>query len=109
MARRLLPAAIAIPLALGWLTVIWQRAGIHGPEFSVYLIVIWSIISFGTLTWWNSGSLYRLDIERQRAEEELKKGQAQLAEAQRIARVGSWEGDVQTNHFACSDEVDRTF
>jgi len=109
MARRLLPAAIITPLVLGWLTVLGQQAGLHGPEFSVFLVVIWSIVSFGALTWWNSGSLYRLDIERQRAEEELKKGQAQLAEAQRIARVGSWEWDVQTNHFACSDELYRTF
>jgi PAS domain S-box-containing protein len=108
LARRLLPAAI-IPLALGWLTVLGQHAGLHGPAFSVFLVVIWSIVSFGALTWWNSGSLYRLDVERQRAEEELEKGQAQLAEAQRIARVGSWEWDLRSGHFTWSDELCRTF
>ena len=107
MARRLLPAAIIIPLALGWLTVIGQRTGIHGPEFSVYLIVIWSIISFATLTWWNSGSLYRLDLERQRAEAAVEEGRAQLAEAQRIAHVGSAEWDVTTNSVTWSDELYR--
>jgi PAS domain S-box-containing protein len=109
MARRLLPAAIVIPLALGWLTVLGQRAGFHGPEFSVFLVVIWSIVSFSALTWWNSGSLYRLDVERKRAEEELKKGQTKLAEAQRIARVGSWEWDVATDHVTWSDEMYRIF
>jgi PAS domain S-box-containing protein len=107
MARRLLPAAIIIPLALGWLTVIGQRTGIHGPEFSVYLIVIWSIISFATLTWWNSGSLYRLDLERRRAEEAMEKGRAQLAEAQRMAHVGSTEWDITTNNVTWSDELYR--
>jgi PAS domain S-box-containing protein len=107
MARRLLPAAIAIPLGLGWLTVIGQRAGIHGPEFSVYLIVIWSIISFTALTWWNSGSLYRLDLERRRAEQAMEKGRGQLAEAQRIAHVGSAEWDIAANAVTWSDELFR--
>ena len=109
MARRLLPAAIVLPLILGWLAVLGQHAGFHGPEFSVFLVVIWSVVSFSALTWWNSGSLYRLDVERKRAEEELKKGQTQLAEAQRIARVGSWEWNVPANHVSWSDEMYRTF
>ena len=109
MARRLLPAAIVLPLVLGWLAVLGQHAGFHRPEFSVFLVVIWSIVSFSALTWWNSGSLYRLDVERKRAEEELKKGQTQLAEAQRIARVGSWEWNVPANHVTWSDEMYRAF
>jgi PAS domain S-box-containing protein len=109
MARRLLPAAIVIPLVLGWLTVVGQHAGFHGPEFSVFLVAIWSIVSFSALTWWNSGSLYRLDVERKRAEERLKQGQTQLAEAQRIARVGSWEWNVPANQISWSDEMYRTF
>jgi PAS domain-containing protein len=89
--------------------VVGQHAGLRGPEFGVFLVVIWSVVSFGALTWWNSGSRYRLRVERQRAEEGLKKGQAQLAEAQRIARVGSWEWDLRSGHFSWSDELCRTF
>ena len=109
MARRLLPAAILIPLLLGWVTVLDEEAGLHGPAFGVFLVVIWSIVSFAALTWWNSGSLYRLDVERQRAEDELKKGQAQLAEAQRIAHVGSAEWDIATKAVNWSDEMFRMF
>jgi PAS domain S-box-containing protein len=105
MARRLLPAALIIPLSLGWLTVLGQRAGLHGPEFGAYLIVIWSIISFATLTWWTSGSLYRLDLERRLAEYAMEKGRAQLADAQRIARVGSAEWDIATHTVTWSDEL----
>ena len=86
-----------------------NATGLHGPEFSVYLIVIWSIISFATLTWWNSGSLYRLDLERRRAEEAAEKGRAQLAEAQHIAHVGSTEWDILTNSVTWSDELYRIF
>ena len=109
MARRLLPAAILIPLLLGWVTVLDEEAGLHGPAFGVFLVVIWSIVSFAALTWWNSGSLYRLDVERQRAQDELNKGQAQLAEAQRIAHVGSAEWDIVTNAVTWSDEMFRVF
>ncbi len=109
MARRLLPAAIAIPFALGWLTVIGEGAGFNGPEFGAFLVVIWSIVSFAAFTWWVSGSLYRLDIARQRAQEELRKGQAQLAEAQRIAHVGSAEWEVAANAVTWSDELYRIF
>jgi PAS domain S-box-containing protein len=46
---------------------------------------------------------------RKRAEEELKKREAQLAESQRIAQIGSWELDVATNKLSWSDEEFRRF
>jgi PAS domain S-box-containing protein len=46
---------------------------------------------------------------RKRAEEELKKREAQLAESQRIAQIGSWELDVATNRLSWSDEEFRRF
>jgi PAS domain S-box-containing protein len=51
---------------------------------------------------------YFRDItERKRAEEELKRSQSRLADAQRIARVGSWEWDVVTGKRSWSDEFFR--
>jgi diguanylate cyclase (GGDEF)-like protein/PAS domain S-box-containing protein len=47
--------------------------------------------------------------ERKEAEEALKQGEAQLAEAQRMAHVGSWEWDVASNALAWSDELYRIF
>jgi len=46
---------------------------------------------------------------RKRAEEELKKREAQLAESQRIAQLGSWELDVATGRLNWSDEEFRRF
>ncbi|MET0106420.1 MAG: ATP-binding protein [Sedimenticola sp.] len=42
-------------------------------------------------------------------ENRLRESEANLAEAQRIAHVGSWSLDLSTNHLAWSDEVYRIF
>lgn len=47
--------------------------------------------------------------ERRRAEAELKRSEASLAEAQRIAHVGSWEWDVPRNQISWSDELLRIY
>ncbi|MDQ6656019.1 MAG: response regulator [Verrucomicrobiota bacterium] len=55
------------------------------------------------------GNQVALAIERKRAEDKLKLSQAQLAEAQQVARVGSWEWDVATRKLTWSDEEYRLF
>jgi PAS domain S-box-containing protein len=47
--------------------------------------------------------------ERQRAEKALRKSEASLARAQRIAHLGNWEWDIRTNQLAWSDETYRIF
>jgi PAS domain S-box-containing protein len=47
--------------------------------------------------------------EQRRAEELLRASQRQLAEAQRIAQVGSWEWDLETDRLTVSDELCRLF
>jgi two-component system, sensor histidine kinase and response regulator len=47
--------------------------------------------------------------ERKQIEEELKTREAQLAEAQRLAHMGSWEWDVEANIVSWSDEQFRIF
>ena len=45
--------------------------------------------------------------ERRLADEALRERERQLAEAQQIARLGSWEWDVPTNAISWSDELHR--
>jgi PAS domain S-box-containing protein len=47
--------------------------------------------------------------EQRRAEELLRASQRQLAEAQRIAQVGSWDWDLETDKLTVSDELCRLF
>lgn len=41
--------------------------------------------------------------ERRRIEEEVKRSRARLAEAEQVARLGSWEWDIVTKRIACSE------
>jgi PAS domain S-box-containing protein len=41
--------------------------------------------------------------ERRRIEEEVERSRARLAEAEQVARLGSWEWDIPSKRIACSD------
>src|SRR5262249_28072469 len=47
--------------------------------------------------------------ERKRAEAALRKSEASLREAQRIARLGNWEWNVSANELRWSDEIYSIF
>jgi len=47
--------------------------------------------------------------ERKRAEDALRRSEAGLLEAQRLAQLGSWELDLKTNRLQWSDEIYRIF
>jgi PAS domain S-box-containing protein len=47
--------------------------------------------------------------ERKRAEEVLRESETRLSNAQRIARLGSWTWDVQTDEVEWTEEVYRIF
>ena len=47
--------------------------------------------------------------ESKQAEEKLKESELQLAEAQRLAHVGSWDWDLRSNTVTWSDELYRIF
>ena len=49
------------------------------------------------------------ELERARTEAALRKSEARLNEAQRIARLGSWELDLEKNELKWSDEIYHIF
>ena len=48
-------------------------------------------------------------VRRRWAEEALRKSEASLVEAQRVAHMGSWDWDIVGNNLSWSDEVYRIF
>jgi PAS domain S-box-containing protein len=48
-------------------------------------------------------------VERRRVEERLQKSERQLASAQQIAHIGSWEWDIAANRVSWSEELYRIF
>lgn len=81
MARHLMPAAIGIPLMLGWLRLAGQHAGIITLELGVTLFTLTFIIFFVLLIWWNARMLFVSDILRRQADENLCAGTVELFEA----------------------------
>ncbi len=56
-----------------------------------------------------TADLTRENIERRQAETHLRSSQAQLAQAQQIAHLGSWEWDLAENKVTWSEETRRLY
>jgi serine phosphatase RsbU (regulator of sigma subunit) len=79
--RRLVPAAVAIPALLGWLSLVGQRIGAYNAAFGISLVVVVNVVVFAALIWAVAHSLDRADAERRRAEAERER---QRGEAERL-------------------------
>lgn len=90
ISRRLAPLAIGVPPLLGWLIVQGYRAKAYDAEVQTLLLVVLHMIVFGWLIWWNARSLSHMDLQRLRAEDELRELNAEL-EARVIQRTAELE------------------
>ena len=87
--RLLLPAAIVIPLVLGWVRMWGFNRGLYGEEYGRAIFAVSIIVVFVALVWWNARSLHRLDNERHKADAEVQKFNQELEDrvAQRTAQL----------------------
>jgi len=72
LARRLLPAAVIVPLAAGALTLYLERKEGFGLEAAVSVLAMLSVIVFITLVWLNAARGDRTDQLRRKAEHDLQ-------------------------------------
>jgi len=61
------------------------------------------------INWTILGHRVRYMLRSGRAVNELRKSEARLANAQRLAKLGNWEWDVERNNLRCSEETYRIF
>jgi PAS domain S-box-containing protein len=71
VARRILPVALGVPLVLGWLHLVGQRAGLYSTEFGTALYAVSNAVVLLAIFWAIVAALMRTDQERGRAEEAL--------------------------------------
>ncbi|MEO6183704.1 MAG: PAS domain S-box protein, partial [Verrucomicrobiota bacterium] len=64
VARRMLPAAVIVPLLLGWLRTLGQKAGLYGLGFGTAALVFLMILIFTGLIWWTVGAVNREEAAR---------------------------------------------
>ncbi len=65
MARRLLPVAIIVPLAVGWLRLQGQYRGYYGTEFGLAIYAISNIVIVTLVVWWTAHKLNQIDLDNQ--------------------------------------------
>ncbi len=76
MARRLIPAAIALPIVLGLLRLLGQRAGHYGTEFGLSVMTLGMVVILTGLIVWSTATVNRLHAGRRRAEGALAQAEA---------------------------------
>lgn len=69
LARRLLPAAVIIPMLLAWLRWRGEQAGLYSGWLGVSLMTVGTAISLAAITSWMAYVADRADRERVRAQE----------------------------------------
>ncbi|MGI8402760.1 MAG: sensor histidine kinase [Gemmatimonadaceae bacterium] len=91
LTRRLLPAAVFAPIALGILRLAGESAGVYEPDFGVSLFSFATILTFVGLVLWSARVLRDTDRERvdllalekeARAHAENARGEAEAARAE---------------------------
>ena len=82
LARRLLPAALGVPVALGLVHVLGERAGVHTSATGAGVFALAMILSLGAVTWWTALALNREDSARRQVESELRSQSELMAHAQ---------------------------
>jgi PAS domain S-box-containing protein len=97
LARRLLLAAFCLPLLLGWMRIVGERAGLYRTEVGLALVVVSNVAILGTLILWNARSLLKLDAMRRAAETKERQTADQLRVAAVAGNVGLWVWDLPTN------------
>jgi PAS domain S-box-containing protein len=98
MARRLLPAAILVPVVIGWLRMEGQRAGLFGGEFGVALYTVMNMLVLSALVAGNAVVLFRIDAARVEADRKLHRAHDQLERnvAARTAELSEANAELKT-------------
>jgi PAS domain S-box-containing protein len=107
LVRRLLPAAIVIPILIGALWWKALAAGLSSQWSGGSLMIVAMIALLGGLTVLVGFLIDRADVERRRAEDALHRREEELREAQRLGRVGSWWWDPRTDKVTWSEGLYR--
>jgi PAS domain S-box-containing protein len=100
MSRRLLPAALGLPLVLGWLRLMGEGAGLWGVDQGWAVMGLATLTLFGVIVWRSARALHHTDAERQRAAGALRRAHDELER-----RVQQRTLDLESAVEALEEEV----
>jgi sigma-B regulation protein RsbU (phosphoserine phosphatase) len=107
LTRWLWPAAVVVPVLLGMAARRAAGAGLVPNEGELPALILSMITLLGALVIWNGRRIDQNDRVRQQMQDALSRREAELREAHRLARVGSWRWDIAQRRMTWSPELYR--
>ena len=109
MARRLLPASIAIPIVLGLLRLKGQEAGWFGPALGLVLHVVATMLILALIIWWNAAELDRITQENHRFGYAVKDTRSTMLEILQHVNNAVYGYDLQGRLIFFNTAAERLF
>jgi PAS domain S-box-containing protein len=107
LARRLLPAAITIPILVGWLRLEGERHQFFGTAFGALIAAVVYIVLFMLLVWKVARSLNRIDYQRKQVEEAIRMDESRLESLLKISQHQT-ESKQELLDFALNEAIALT-
>jgi hypothetical protein len=108
MARRLMPAAMIMPICLGYLRLQGQRAGWYGQEAGMTIFSLVNISILGGLVWLNAASLESSDLQRRVAVTGMHSQQERLNLLHRITQTATEQQDLRKIYKVLLNDLEET-
>ena len=109
MSRKLLPAAIGLPLATGLAVLSGERAGLYTAAFGSALLVACCALLFAGAVTWTVTVLWNTERERTRTEQKVGEGEQRLRIALETAHLGSFQLNPATGVLEGSAQYKANF
>jgi signal transduction histidine kinase len=105
--RRMLPAAVGIPVLAGWLIMEGQRGGLYPPVLNLSYYALSIVVVFSTLTWFTAVSLDRADVQRKKAEDQVRRLNAELEQRifDRTAQLETANRELEAFSYSVSHDL----
>jgi PAS domain S-box-containing protein len=105
--RKTLPVFLFVFVVIGWLGLRGEQIGLFNTEFSFSLLVILMIIIFGIILISGAASLSNWEVILKQSEEKLLLSNKTLDAAEKMAKLGSWEYNMDGQEGIWSKQIFR--
>lgn len=109
MARRALPAVVAVPIVFAWARLVGERAGLYSTAIGISLLAVFTVAALVGIILWNAVALRRLDAARRVASEALRDARVRLDLGLSAGSVATWMYDVAGNRVRGDERLAAMF